>query len=91
MAASADLPVEFARIPADGPMGFVLSSVPKTQEAQDAILLASVPHKATINIEGTTVNVTYEGEPKFVPITGTQMTYAINTPYQVVYASGKYY
>ena len=31
-------------------MGFVLASIPNTQEAQDAILLASVPHKATIKI-----------------------------------------
>src|SRR5206468_12202848 len=88
-AASADLPVEFARIPADSAMGWVLASVPKTQEAQDAILLATVPHKATINIAETTVKVTYDGAPSFVAIPGTMMTYAVNTPYQVVYANGQ--
>ena len=37
---------------------FVLASVPKTQEAEDAVLLGRQPHQATINIKGTTVNVT---------------------------------
>lgn len=90
-AASADLPVEFAKIPSDSPMGFVLASVPNTQEAQDAILLASVPHKATIQLKDAKVNVAYTGTPKFVPIEGTDMTYATNTAYQVIYATGQYY
>lgn len=90
-AASADLPAEFAKIPPSSPVGFVLSSVPGTQEAQDAILLAAVPHKATINIATATVNVTYNGTPKFVPIAGTSMTYAVDTPYEVIFADGQYY
>jgi len=36
-AASADLPIEFVKIPTDNPMGFVLASIPNTQEAQDAM------------------------------------------------------
>lgn len=91
IAASATLPAEFAKIPKDSPMAFVLASVPNTQEAQDAVLLASVPHKATINIANTTVNVTYDGAPKFEPIPTTTMTYAVNTPYQVVNVNGVYY
>lgn len=90
-AASANLPVEFARIPPDGPMGFVLASVPRTQEAEDAILLASIPHTATVNIAQAKVDVTYDGTPKFITIQGTPMTYAVNTTYQVVFASGEYY
>lgn len=90
-AASTNLPAEFAKIPATGPLGFVLASVPHTQEAQDAILLASVPHKATINIATAKVDVTYDGTPKFVAIQGTPMTYAVNTPYQVVFANNQYY
>jgi hypothetical protein len=90
-AASADLPAEFAKIPADSPIGYVLASVPGTQEAQDAVMLAEVPHKATVNIENATVNVTYSGEPKFEPIKGTDMKYAVNTAYQVIYADQQYY
>lgn len=90
-AASTTLPAEFAKIPESSPMAFVLASVPGTQEAQDAALLATVPHKATINIATATVTVTYEGTPKFVTIQGTAMTYAVNTPYQVLAVDGRYY
>ena len=90
-AASAELPAEFAKIPPASPVGFVLSAVPHTQEADDAVLLASVAHKATITTDKTTVEVTYQGAPKFVEIPGTSMTYAVNTPYEVVFAGGQYY
>ncbi len=90
-AASADLPTEFAKIPENSPMAYVLASVPHTQEAEDAILLASVPHKATVNINEATVTVTYDGPPKFEPIEGTTMTYAVNTPYEVISAADQYY
>jgi hypothetical protein len=90
-AASANLPLEFAKIPPTSPMGYVLASIPNTQEAQDAILLASIPHKATIDIQKAKVTVTYEGEAKFDVIEGTTMSYAVNTPYEVVLAEGQYY
>ncbi len=90
-AASTTLPAEFARIPEDSPMAFVLPSVAGTVEAKDAVLLASVPHKATINISEVKVNVAYQGDPKFVVIEGTPMKYAVNTAYQVINANGEYY
>lgn len=90
-AASTDLPAEFAKIPQDSPVGSVLASVPGTQEARDAVVLAQVPHKATISIADAKLNVTYDGTAKFVPIEGTPMKYAVNTPYQVVAADGQYY
>ncbi len=90
-AASTSLPAEFAKIKSDSPVGFVLASVPGTQEAKDAVLLASVPQKATVKISETTVKVTYDGEPKFVEIPGTDMTYAVNTQFQVVKAKDVYY
>jgi hypothetical protein len=90
-AASANLPAEFAKIPAGSTMGFVLTSVPGTVQANDAVMLAQIPHKSTIKTQGTTVNVTYEGAPKFVTIQGTPMQYAVNTGYQVINANGQYY
>ncbi|HEX2973887.1 MAG TPA: hypothetical protein VHP11_16255 [Tepidisphaeraceae bacterium] len=90
-AASTNLPADFSKIPADSPVGFVLASVPKTPQAQDAVLLASIPHTATVNINEAKINVTYDGNPNFVPIQGTPMTYAINTPYDVIFANGRYY
>lgn len=90
-AASTNLPAEFARIPEDSPMSFVLTSVPGTLEAKDAVLLASVPHKATVNISDAKLSVAYQGAPKFAPIQGTPMQYAVNTAYQVINANGQYY
>jgi hypothetical protein len=90
-AASDDLPAEFAKIPADCPVGYVLASVPRTQEARDAALLAAVPHKATVKIGDAKLDVAYDGPPKFEPISGTSMTFAVNTSYEIVCADAKYY
>lgn len=90
-AASAGLPPDFAQIPDSSPVAFVLPSVPGTQEASDAVLLAQVPHKSTINIADVSVTPTYSGTPQFMPITGTSMQYAVNTSYQVINAAGQYY
>ncbi|MBL9147169.1 MAG: hypothetical protein JNM94_00605 [Phycisphaerae bacterium] len=89
--ASASLPADFARISADGPMGDVLASVPGTSEAKNAVLLAQVPHTATINRDDAKPAVSYLGEPSFTPIAGTTMTYATNTSSAVVFADGAYY
>ena len=90
-AASSDLPADFARIPDSDPAAFVKASVPGTREAKDAVLLASVPTTTTINVTNVTVNVTYNGAPQFVTITNTIVQYAANTPYQVMFVTGKYY
>jgi hypothetical protein len=49
--ASNQLPPDFARIPLDNPAAHVLVSVPGTPEAQDAVLMAQIPHTAVINPE----------------------------------------
>jgi hypothetical protein len=90
-AASAHLPQDFSRIPADSPMGSVLACVPHTQQAKDAILLASIPNQAAIKRESVSVQVTYDGAPEFAGITGTRLEYAMNSPYDVILAEGQYY
>ncbi|MFO0873691.1 MAG: hypothetical protein U0575_06930 [Phycisphaerales bacterium] len=90
-AASDTLPAEFAEIPPDSPIGYVLASVPNTQQASDAVLLAQVPHKSTINIADAKLDVSYAGPPKFAPIEGTSMQYATNSANDVVLVSGQYY
>ncbi|MFC1836927.1 hypothetical protein ACFL2Q_19740 [Thermodesulfobacteriota bacterium] len=89
--ASTDLPDDFAKIPQDGSHGGVLASVPGTSEAEKSIAEARIPRKAVVNRERATLSVAYQGEPRFRPIEGTSMTYAANTPNDVIYASGKYY
>jgi hypothetical protein len=90
-AASADLPAEFAKIPEDSPAAYVLSSVPNTRDAKDAVLLASVPTMATVDVNTATLAVNYDGPPNLVPIQGTTMQYVVNTPYSVILANNYYY
>lgn len=90
-AASTDLPADFARIPDDDPSAFVKASVPGTEEAKDAVLLASVPTSTTVNITNPPVQVAYNGQPQFKPIENTTVQYAANTPYSVFLVNGQYY
>lgn len=90
-AASRDLPADFARIPDSDPAAFVKASVPGTREAQDAVLLGSVPATTTVYTTNATVQVVYNGAPQFKPIETTTVQYAINSPYAVFLAGGKYY
>ncbi len=89
--ATPDLPTDFARLSPDGAYGNLLASVPGTAAAQAAVLKAQVPTQATLARSSAKVTVTYAGAPNFVPISGTTMRYATNTPYQVIAASGQYY
>ena len=90
-AASQNLPPDFARIPDSDPAAFVKASVPGTRDAQDAVLLASIPTTTTVTITNVVVDVTYNGQPQFAPIPSTTVQYAINTPNQVFLVNGGYY
>ncbi|HZE97445.1 MAG TPA: hypothetical protein VE981_10500 [Planctomycetota bacterium] len=89
--ATGDLPGDFGKIPKDTDNAEVLASVPGTQEADDAVLLASVPRKATVQRKGITLAVTYDGEPKFELIEKTTVMWAVNTPYSVFKVNERYY
>ncbi len=92
-AASAKLPTDFAKIPTDHKKAHVLSSIPGTPEADAAVLLASVPRKATVDRKSTTLRVVYEGDPEFVVVNGTSSAvyYAVNSPYSVFRVENRYY
>jgi hypothetical protein len=90
-AASKDLPLDFVQIPDDDPAAFVKASVPGTREAQDAVLLASIPSTTTVQMAPVTETVTYSGAPQFVAIPSTTVQYAVNTPNQVFLVNGGYY
>jgi hypothetical protein len=91
--ASADLPPDFARIPLDSPASRVLVSVPGTESARDAVLLAQVPTRVTLDPKKAAelVDVTYDGQPEFKPIEGTTLQYAVNTPDRVIKVDNQYY
>src|SRR5262249_21631913 len=78
------LPPDFARIPPDGPRGFVLASVPGTAQAQEALIQAQIPQQVTVSHEAAKLDVIYSGPPKFQPIPCTSMAYAVNTSFDVL-------
>ena len=87
-----DLPADFAKIPADSPLGEeVLASIPGTQAAREALLENQIPTTAEVDRKTATVTVTYDGEPQFKAIEGTSMSYAINTDKSVLLIDNKYY
>jgi hypothetical protein len=89
--ASDKLPADFARIPADSPKSDVLSQVAGTDAARDAVMDAQVPQTATIDRKKATVDVKYDGEPKFEKIEGTSLRYATNTSSSVIQVESKFY
>jgi hypothetical protein len=90
--ATYSLPPDFAKIPPSSPPGAVLSSVPGTPEAEDAVLIAQIPTTATVTpAAANEVKVSYVGQPQFQPIEGTTMMYAVNTPNKVIQVGNEYY
>jgi len=91
--ATPDLPADFARIPPNGPGSAVLSSVPGTAEANDAVLLAQIPTTMVVDpvAAAAQARVTYDGDPKFKPIEGTTLSYATNTQDKVIKYGDVYY
>jgi len=90
---SGSLPIDFKKIPPNHPKAKVLASVPGTDQAQDAVLLASIPQVAVINRKqaAAEAKVTYIGQPEFKPIEGTTLQYAVNTPSDVIKVENKFY
>jgi hypothetical protein len=86
-----ELPPDFAKIPPGSPQAVVLASVPDTRQAELAALANSVPTTATVNRHDATIQLAYDGEPKFKPIEGTSMSYAANAQLPVIQTGGTYY
>jgi hypothetical protein len=85
------LPADFARIPPNHPKGEVLASVPGTPQARDAVVSAEVPQTATVDRKEATFTATYDGNPQFKAIEGTDMAYATNSPNYIIRVKEKYY
>jgi hypothetical protein len=89
--ASASLPEDFKAIPNDHPRAHVRAAVPGTREAEDAVLLAAIPRKADIKRCEAKAEAHYAGAPQFVPIPGTSISYAKNSPNDVLRVGDLYY
>src|SRR5262249_29221420 len=69
----------------------VLASVPDTPQAELALVANAAPTTATVNRRDAKLEFKFDGEPKFKPIDGTTLSYAVNAPLPVIRAGEKCY
>jgi hypothetical protein len=90
--ATTQLPEDFKKIPVDHPRSRVLASVPGTDEAAEAVLLAEMPRTARVNVkEVKAPDVVYQGGPQFQAIEGTTVARAVNTDKDIIKVGDLYY
>jgi hypothetical protein len=78
--ATPSLPPEFKKIPLEHDRSRVLASVPGTDQAAEAVLLAQIPQTARVNKkEAKAPEVAFQGDPQFAPIEKTTVQRAVNT------------
>jgi hypothetical protein len=90
--ATQSLPADFKRIPLEHDRSRVLASVPGTDEANEAVLLAQIPQTARVNKkELKAPDVAFQGDPQFTPIEQTTVQRAVNTDKDVFKVGESYY
>ncbi|PWT70698.1 MAG: hypothetical protein C5B59_20050 [Bacteroidetes bacterium] len=90
--ASDKLPPDFAKIPEGSEKDEVLASVAGTDAAEEAKIDAQIPQTAKVDRKKATIDVKYDGSPKFKDIEGTDLQLAENSNVTVVKDDkGKYF
>jgi hypothetical protein len=86
------LPEDFKKIPIEHARSRVLASVPGTDQAAEAVLLAQIPQTARVNRkELKAPEVAYQGDPQFVAIDTTTVQRAVNTDKDIFKINNRYY
>jgi hypothetical protein len=87
-----NLPEDFKKIPLSHDRSRVLASVPGTDQAAEAVLLAQIPQTARVSKkEIKAPEVEYDGQPKFEPIEKTTVARAVNTDKDIIKVGDLYY
>ena len=90
--ATPSLPEDFKKIPLEHDRSRVLASVPGTDQAAEAVLLAQIPQTARVNKkEVKAPELAYQGEAQFAPIEKTTVQRAVNTDKDVFKVGEMYY
>jgi hypothetical protein len=90
--ATPKMPEEFKRIPLEHERSRVLASVPGTQQAAEAVLLAQIPQTARVARTTPAPEVAYDGgTPQFQPIEKTTVARAVNTDKDIFKVGDLYY
>ena len=90
--ATTSLPEDFKKIPLEHDRSRVLASVPGTDQAAEAVLIAQIPQTARVNKkEVKAPEVTFGGDPQFQPIEKTTVQRAVNTDKDIFKVGDSYY
>jgi hypothetical protein len=90
--ATTSLPEDFKKISLEHERSRVLASVPGTDQAAEAVLVAQIPQTARVNKkELKAPEVAYGGDPQFQPIEQTTVQRAVNTDKDVFKVGDLYY
>ena len=89
--ATTNLPDDFKKIPLIHERSRVLASVPGTDQAMEAVLLAQIPETARVSKKLAAPEVQYAGDPKFEPIEKTTLSRAVNTDKDIIKVGDLYY
>ena len=83
---------DFKKIPLEHERSRVLASVPGTDQAAEAVLLAQIPQTARVSKKQLKApDVAFQGDPKFTPIEKTTVQRAVNTDKDVFKVGDSYY
>ena len=85
------LPADFSKIPEGSEKDNVLVSVSGTEAAEEAMIDAEIPQTAKVLRKTATVNVEYDGEPKFEAIQGSSLQLGINASLTVLKDANRKY
>jgi hypothetical protein len=81
------LPPDFFKIPDDSPKENVKAAIPKTAQAQEAVIASEIPETATIDRAKATFNPVINGAPDVKPIPDTSLMYVFNSPNPIIMVS----
>lgn len=89
--ASDALPADFAQVPEGSKKDGILAHVSGTDAAREAVRDASIPQTARVDRRSASVTVSYDGDPQFQQIAGTQVWSAVNASTTVLRINGSYH
>lgn len=85
------LPADFAKVPEGSSKDGILAHVSGTPAALEAVRDASIPQTAVVDRGTTSIQVTYQGAPRFEQIAGTEVYSAQNASTTVLRINGMYH
>src|SRR5499433_878664 len=81
------LPPDFFKIPDDSPKENVKAAIPKTAQAQEAVIANEIPQTATVYRAKAKFTPVINGAPDLKPIPDTSLMYVFNSPNPIIMAS----